>query len=136
MIEARRVVVVGGGSAGVAAAISAASAGASTLLVERDPFLGGDLISGLPILGCRNSLGEQIVGGVASELVAACAERGGYVGPVFDWRTLWGECVDPEALRLAIVAALADRGVELALGRPVGSLAADEIGRASSRERV
>jgi hypothetical protein len=125
MTETRQIVVIGGGSAGVAAALAAANAGARTLLVERDPLLGGDLISGLPILGCRNSLGEQIVGGVAAELIAACSQRGGYVGPVFDWRTLWGECVDPVALRLAIVEALADRGVELLLGRAVSGVAAD-----------
>ena len=63
------VAVVGGGSAGVAAAIAAAQSGARTLLIERDPFLGGDLISGLPILGCYNSLGERIVGGVLHELL-------------------------------------------------------------------
>ena len=57
------VAVVGGGSAGVGAAVAAAQNGARTLLIERDSFPGGDLISGLPILGCCNSLGEWIVGG-------------------------------------------------------------------------
>ena len=35
------VVVVGGGSAGIAAAIGAKDAGASVLLLERNPYLGG-----------------------------------------------------------------------------------------------
>ena len=36
------VVVAGGGTAGVAAAIGAALAGARTLLLERNPYLGGE----------------------------------------------------------------------------------------------
>ena len=36
------IVVVGGGTAGVAAAVGAAKAGAKTLLVERNAYLGGE----------------------------------------------------------------------------------------------
>ena len=36
------VVVAGGGTAGVAAAAGAAMAGAKTLLIERNPYLGGE----------------------------------------------------------------------------------------------
>ena len=36
------VVVAGGGAAGVAAAVGARKAGARTLLVERNPYLGGE----------------------------------------------------------------------------------------------
>lgn len=36
------VVIVGGGTAGVAAAVGAAKAGARTLLIERNPYLGGE----------------------------------------------------------------------------------------------
>lgn len=63
------VAVVGGGCAGVAAAIAVACNGARTLLMERDPFVGGDLVSGLPILGCCNSRGQRIVGGEVDELL-------------------------------------------------------------------
>lgn len=119
------VIVAGGGSAGVAAAIAAATNGARTLLVERDPFLGGDLISGLPILGCCNSLGEWIVGGVTSELLDRCKALGGYQGCIFDWRTLWGVCVDPEVLRLVIVETLHRHGVEVLLGSAVSGFSAD-----------
>ena len=36
------VVVVGGGTAGVSAAVGAAKAGAKTLLIERNAYLGGE----------------------------------------------------------------------------------------------
>ncbi|MFO7946082.1 MAG: FAD-dependent oxidoreductase, partial [Armatimonadota bacterium] len=94
------VAVVGAGAAGVTAAIASAKNGARTLLIERDSFPGGDLISGLPILGSCNSLGNTIVGGVLDELLDTCSRLGGYVGCIFDWRTCWGACVDPEVMRL------------------------------------
>lgn len=120
------VIIAGGGAAGVAAAISSARNGARTLLVERDPFPGGDLISGLPILGCCNSRGEWIVGGVLDELIEGCTALGGYVGRVFDWRTLWGVCVDPEVMRLVIVDALNRQGVDLLLGGEICDVSVNE----------
>jgi len=119
------VAVVGGGSAGVAAAVAAAAKGARTLLIERDPFVGGDLISGLPILGCCNSHGEWIVGGVLDELLQGCRDLGGYTGCIFDWRTLWGVCVDPEVLRLVIIDILHRHGADLLLGGHVGGVGTD-----------
>ena len=101
------VVVIGGGPAGVAAAIAATKNNARTLLVEAGPYLGGDLVSGLPINGCLNSLGEWIVGGPARELFAACQALGGYIGPLCDWRTMFGVCLDPEVMRVAVVQTLA-----------------------------
>lgn len=101
------VVVVGGGAAGIAAAVSSAQSGAKTLVIESGPTVGGDLLSGLPIDGCVNGLGEWIVGGVAKELFENCKEMDGYIGPVFDWRLIWGVCVDPEVMKLATVEILA-----------------------------
>jgi hypothetical protein len=97
------VIVLGGGCAGIASAIAAAKIGAKTLLVESGPFLGGDLLSGLPIDGCMNARGEWIVGGVANELFKACEKRGGYIGPICDYRALWIVCIDPVAMQFAIV---------------------------------
>ncbi|TDB96734.1 FAD-dependent oxidoreductase [Nonomuraea longispora] len=105
------VIVVGAGAAGVAAALAAASNGARTALVEASPYPGGELVGGLPLLGTRNSLGERIVGGPLDSLLDSCASLDGYVGDLFDWRTTWGTCVDPEAMRIAVVEQLAVRSV-------------------------
>jgi hypothetical protein len=52
-------------------------------------------------------LGEWIVGGPARELFDACDALGGYIGPVCDWRTMYGVCLDSEAMKVAVVEALA-----------------------------
>lgn len=109
------VIVIGGGSAGVAAAIAAQRNGARTLLVESGPSLGGELVSGLPIDGCLNARGEWIVGGIARELFKGCEALDGYIGPVFDWRLIWGVCVDPEAFKIAIVETVARHQVSVLL---------------------
>lgn len=109
------VIVIGGGSAGVAAALSAKKNGANVLLVEAGPTVGGELVSGLPIDGCLNVRGEWIVGGLARELFDACAAAEGYIGPVFDWRLMWGVCLDPEVFKLVIVETLARYRVSMLL---------------------
>ena len=63
------VVVVGGGTSGVIAAVAAARNGANTLLVERNEFLGGMLVSGLGLLGFRDRQGDKAIGGIAQELM-------------------------------------------------------------------
>ena len=81
------VVVLGGGSAGVAAAIAASRIGAKTVLVDAGPMIGGEMLSGIPIDGCLSSRGEWVVGGIVRELFAECDERGGYIGPIDDFRS-------------------------------------------------
>ncbi len=78
------IVVVGAGSAGATAAIAAARTGATTLLLERLPFLGGtstavlDTFYGFYTPG---STSKKVVGGIADEVVGglknygACIER-------------------------------------------------------------
>lgn len=109
------VLVVGGGSAGIAAAIGAAKNGAKTLLVEASPMAGGELVSGLSLLGMVSTRGEWIVGGVARELLDAVDTLGGYIGPVFDYRSLRLVCYDPELMKFAVVHGLQEAGVELML---------------------
>lgn len=78
------VIVVGAGCAGSTAAIAAARSGATTLLLERLPFLGGtstavlDTFYGFYTPGSQS---KKVVGGIADEVVAglkrynACLER-------------------------------------------------------------
>ncbi len=63
------VAVFGGGTSGIAAAVAAARNGARVILVERNPFLGGTLISGLGILGYRDRSGAPVIGGIAQEII-------------------------------------------------------------------
>ncbi len=109
------VLVVGGGSAGVAAAVSAARNGAKTLLVEASPMVGGELVSGISMLGMISTRGEWIVGGVARDLLREVETLGGYIGPVFDYRSLHLVCFDPELMKFAVVGLLNKAGVELML---------------------
>ena len=109
------VLVIGGGSAGVAAAISAARNGAKTLLVEASPMVGGELVSGIALLGMVSTRGEWIVGGVARGLLDGVDRLGGYIGPVFDYRSLRLVCYDPELMKFCVVQQLHDAGVEMLL---------------------
>jgi hypothetical protein len=66
------VVVVGSGAAGSTAAIAAARSGASTLLIEKLPFLGGNSTAVLDTFYGFYTPGEQahkVVGGIADEVV-------------------------------------------------------------------
>lgn len=107
------VVVVGAGSAGVSAAISASRNGARTLLVESGSVIGGDLISGLPIDGCRSTCGEWIIGGIAQELFDECKSRDGYIASIFDKRNICIVIVDPRIMGFAILRKLKGSNVHL-----------------------
>lgn len=80
------VLVVGGGPAGLAAAVSAARHGARTLLVERYGFLGGMGTAGgvtnfAGLYGKRGGVMQQLVHGVADELLQRIAALGGLNAP-------------------------------------------------------
>jgi len=83
------VVVVGSGAAGSTAAIAAARNGASTLLIEKLPFLGGnstavlDTFYGFYTPGERS---EKVVGGVADDVVAGLRA----LGPVLERPNTYG----------------------------------------------
>lgn len=78
--ETYDVVVVGGGPAGIGSALGAARNGAKTIIIEKAPFLGGCMAMGLPILTYHNQRGEQILAGVAQELIERAQELGGSFG--------------------------------------------------------
>lgn len=109
------VIIIGAGPTGVTAALGAARHGASVLLIESGPTIGGNATSGLPILGCCNSRGQWVVGGAARRLFDACDRLDGYIGAICDWRTLYGVCVSPDILRLVMTEQLAAAGVRLLL---------------------
>jgi hypothetical protein len=127
------VTVVGAGPAGLAAACAAADNGARVLLIDANPYPGGELVSGLPVDGCLNAKGQWLVGGPARRLFDGCDRRGGYIGPLFDWRLNWGVCLDPVAMRLAIADQLRRPGISLALGAVVSAVR-PENGRAAELE--
>jgi hypothetical protein len=74
------VTVIGAGPAGLAASISAAREGSRVLLVEKNGFLGGNLVIGLPLLGYLDSQGRRVVGGFAQEIVNRLSKRGQCLG--------------------------------------------------------
>ncbi len=113
------VAVVGGGAAGIGAAVGAKQAGADTLLIERNPYLGG--------IGTHGSVGsfcgfysseaepKKIVGGAGQMVLDALAELGESVEPLI---TPYGRAIiayDNEALKCALDQVILDSGVHLLL---------------------
>jgi len=119
MSNSKKVVVVGGGAAGLGAAISAAKSGAQVILIETQGSVGGELLSGMPILGVYDTMGRPCTGGVIDELLEICRELNGYIGPVCDWRTVCGLCVDPCMLTLAIARLLGKYSIKVLLNTTV-----------------
>jgi hypothetical protein len=109
------VLVIGAGAAGVGAAIGAARNGATTLLVDAGPTVGGELLTGMTIDGAVNARGELIVGGPLSEILDECKAMDGYVGIFNDYRLIRYICYDPEVMKMAIIKIIARYGVKLLL---------------------
>lgn len=108
------VIVVGGGSAGIAAALGAARSGADTLLLTDHPFVGGNLVSGLPILGFHEAGGKQVVRGIPQDLVDRLKEIGGTPGHVIGDPVLNSITpVDPVLFRCVINDLLREAGVRV-----------------------
>ncbi len=80
------VVVCGAGPSGVTAALSAARNGANTLLLEKYGFSGGSSTAALvyPWMSFHSNRGEQVIGGVAQEIVEELIRRGGSPGHLRD----------------------------------------------------
>jgi len=83
------VCVVGAGSAGSSAAIAAARAGASVLLIDRLPFLGGTSTAVLDTFYGFYTPGSQarkVVGGIGDDVVAALRD----LGPIIERPNTYG----------------------------------------------
>jgi hypothetical protein len=124
-----QVVVAGGGPSGVIAAAAAARSGASTLLIERYPFLGGNGTAGL--MTCYNGFRNQrppaalqTVKGIPAEYIAEIVRLGGLAEydpyPKAAHDAAKGDlpyCIgfDPEAAKIASLNLLRKEGVTLRL---------------------
>ena len=80
------VVVAGGGPAGLCAALAAARMGRSTVLVERYGFIGGMTSAALvyPWMTFHTLEGEQVIAGLAQEILDRLQERGASPGHMRD----------------------------------------------------
>ncbi len=113
------VLVVGGGPAALAAADSAARHGARTLLVERYGFLGGMGTAGgvtnfAGLYGKRGGVMQQLVHGVADELLQRIDELGGLNAPQDGLQgRIRVRSYDVAAYKCAADALVLDAGVQL-----------------------
>lgn len=108
------VVVIGGGAAGICAAIAAARNGADTLLVEQRGFLGGAATYGLPLLGFHDFQDQQIVKGIAQEIVDELIALGGCTGHIPTPETHHPTycLIDPEAMKYVALKLVTEAGAE------------------------
>lgn len=120
------VIVSGGGTAGVIAAIAAVRNGASTLLIERGGFIGGHIATQLleHSVGWFDADGNQVVGGLANELVDRLIANGASPGHVRDdtGYTRKRLPIEHELFKSVVCDWLAKEGVELLIHTPAVSV--------------
>lgn len=118
-MKAYDVVVLGGGPAGITAAISAARNGASTLLVERYGFLGGMSTAALvyPWMTFHSAVGDQVIKGLAQEIIDRLQERDGSPGHLRDTIGFTYSLTPyhPEIYKVVAFEMLQEAGVEILL---------------------
>lgn len=115
---ASEVIVCGAGSAGIGAALAAARHGAKVTLVDPAGYVGGNMVSGLYLIGCFDGE-KQIVKGLFDEIVARLRKRGGV--DLYPTETT-GIPVDPEMLKVLLLEMLEATGVEMRLHTRLASV--------------
>lgn len=109
------IVVVGGGPGGIPAAIAAARQGAKVLLVEKNGYLGGNMTLGLPLLGYLDKDGNQVIRGIAQEIIdrltaaGACSPH--HWCPMHDSVTIYND----EVFKVVAMEICMEAGVDLLL---------------------
>jgi hypothetical protein len=129
------VCVVGGGSAGSTAAIAAARGGASVVLIDSLPFLGGTSTAVLDTFYGFWTPGERprkVVGGIADEVVAGLRE----LGPVVERPNTYGAGTGitylAEHLKVVWERLVTDAGARVFLHASLQAVDADDAGRVRS----
>ncbi len=97
------VIVVGGGTTGIAAAMAAARHGARTAIIDYLGFLGGNAVNIPAWMGFHNLSGQQVVGGIAQELVDKLRAVDGATQPYLD--PITGSVVGVSGNWLKVIAA-------------------------------
>ena len=104
------VLVCGGGPSGCAAALASGRRGAKTLLIEKEGYLGGAVVSQLVlVILSTNGVDFQ---GIWHEWAEELKGLGGIRAPIRTKTNLWGS-VNPEAVKYAWDALLSEAGVKL-----------------------
>lgn len=111
------IIICGGGPAGIAAGIAAGRCGAKPLLIERYGFLGGMSTAALvnPWFTFHNQKGEQIVRGIAQEIVDRLISVGASPGHLRDTVGFVYSCTsfDPEIYKRVAELMLREAGCRI-----------------------
>jgi ribulose 1,5-bisphosphate synthetase/thiazole synthase len=109
------VAVIGGGPSGLAAALASARHGAKVIILERNDYIGGNAVSGLPLLGFLDKQGRQVVGGIAQEMIDALEKIGMTAGhnrcPLHNSVTV----IHPEYFKMIAMEKCQEAGIDLLL---------------------
>ncbi len=109
------IAVIGAGPAGLSAAITAARMGKQVLLLEKNGYLGGNAVLGLPLLGFLDLKGRRIVGGIAQEYVNRLTRRGQAFGHRVCPKHNSVTNIDPEGFKVLAIEMCREAGVEVLL---------------------
>lgn len=110
------VIVAGGGTSGWVAGLAAARNNARVLVIDGRGYLGGNLASGLPIVGMHDSQYRQVVKGVAQEFIERLENVDGAEEP--DFTPMWNNSaipIDPVLVKSVIFEMLTEAEVDILL---------------------